>query len=335
MTKLKKLFGLLTCIYLLMGCNNSNTKTSDTPDFNKLVTEWNKAHNSKDVTVFAKLYNDTVLFYGTPMNKNACIESKLSLFKKYPDFYEQIYGNIQIENLNDSSVRCNFIKRVTVNQTTKDYPAYLTLNKTGNSWKITTESDLTTDKNLAKKAEASSPINHETSSAFVTGLHSATVYTKNQAENGAQYKYLDGRTFNIKFFFEQTDIMFYAVNENDQQKRLDTKFSVGYTTDGEIMDLKQDTKFLVGQYDFDGDDIDELIIALQDNDKKGNNGVCLNIFKLENDHWNRMGDFSGETILGEPIAEVKLNKITVPRHLHGFYYQWTLESGQFKDTGDY
>lgn len=121
--------------------------------FNTIVQEWNKAHLSKDVGVFHNLFDDTVLFYGTQMDKSSCIESKLSLFKKNPDFYQQIYGDVQIENISETEVKCSFIKKVTVNQVTKDYSSYLTLKKTGTDWKIITEGDLVTDKNLAKKGK--------------------------------------------------------------------------------------------------------------------------------------------------------------------------------------
>jgi len=73
---------------------------------------------------------------------------------------------------------------------------------------------------------------------------------------------------------------------------------------------------------------------LQDNDEAGN-GMTINVFKLESDKWILIGSLTGRIILGDPIAEVKMNKITIDRHLRGFYYQWTLESGKFKDTGDY
>jgi ketosteroid isomerase-like protein len=337
MNRLKRFFGFLTCIYFLTGCNSSTNKTTEIIDFKKLVVNWDKAHNSKNVASFSNLYDNSVLFYGTQMDKNACIESKLSLFKKYPDFYEQIFGDIQTENLNDNSVKCSFIKRVTVNQETKDYPAYLIFKKESDNWKIIAESDLTTDKNLAKTNDGitTTAVQHISSeSPFVTGLSSAKVYTKEQAENGSEYIYKDGRTFKIKFLFEQIDILFYSYNENNQKERIDTKFGVGYNSDGEMMVLKKNTKFLIGQYDFDGDDIDELIIALQDNDEKGDNGLTVDVFKLQNDKWNRIDNLTGQTILGEPIGEVKMNKLTIQRHLRGFYYQWTLESGKFKFTGN-
>lgn len=121
-------------------------------DFYGLVQEWNDAHMSKDKNVFSNLFDNTVLFYGTQMSKNACVKSKLSLFKKYPDFYQEIYGDIQIDIINDNEVKCSFIKKVTIRQKTSDYPSYLILKKHKEEWKITTEGDLITDKNLSKKS---------------------------------------------------------------------------------------------------------------------------------------------------------------------------------------
>jgi hypothetical protein len=171
-------------------------------------------------------------------------------------------------------------------------------------------------------------------SSFVKGLSKATVYSKYQAESGSVYIYKDGRSFEIKFFFNQVDVAFYAYNENKQRSEIETKFDVGYySPDGEWYELKDSIKYLIGQYDFDADDIDELVIALQDNDEDGN-GICVNIYKLRNDKWVLIGDLTGKIILGEPTAEIKMNKVTIPRNLRGFYYQWTLESGKFKDTSN-
>jgi len=151
-----KTTGFLTCVFLFNSCNFSDNKTSEsTADpsiFKQLVEDWNKAHASKDIGVFSSMFEKTVFFYGVNQDKNTCIESKLSLFKKYPDFYQQIFGNIQVEKINDTEVNCSFVKRVTINQSTNDYPSYLTFKKSGGNWKIAVESDLVTDKNLAKKS---------------------------------------------------------------------------------------------------------------------------------------------------------------------------------------
>ena len=147
---------LVLCISLLTGCNKDSGKSnqiisSDTIFFKQLVNNWNKAHNLKDVDAFSNLFNNSVLFYQKQMDKNSCIEKKLSLFKKHPDFYQQIFGEIQIDKLNDTETKCSFVKRVTMNQQTKDYPSYLIFEKSGKDWKIKIEGDLVTDKNLTKQ----------------------------------------------------------------------------------------------------------------------------------------------------------------------------------------
>jgi len=151
-------------MFLTIGCSKPSTNTSDSnntsestnideTDFNQLIDNWNKAHSSKDVAVFSELFDNSVFFYGIQKDKNACIETKLTLFRKYPDFHQQTYGEIETERLNEKEVKCTFIKRVTVNQKTKDYPSYLIFQEKGGEWKIVTEGDLITDKNIAQNKE--------------------------------------------------------------------------------------------------------------------------------------------------------------------------------------
>lgn len=155
--------GLLFCLTLLNSCSNDsgkriNESATDTTDFKQLVAAWNQAHSSRDVSIFSNLFDNSVFYYGVQQDKNNCIESKLSLFNKYPDFYQQIFGDIQVEKINDNEVKCSFVKRVTVNQATTDYPSYLNFKKSVDAWKIVTEGDLVTDKNLAKKSRIKNSI---------------------------------------------------------------------------------------------------------------------------------------------------------------------------------
>lgn len=172
---------------------------------------------------------------------------------------------------------------------------------------------------------------------FIRGIKNAQIFSKEQAENGSSYKYSCGRTFDIQFYFEQFDVLFYARDEFGQKKRLMVHFEVGYETDGEMRWTTDNVQYLVGQYDFDGDDIDELIIALQSQDISVLNGISFNVLKLVKGEWEVIGQFSAQGIGGEPIAEVKVNHIKVDRNLRGFYYRWTysFERGAFIDTGDY
>ena len=177
MKKMKNIFlvfgGIIICLNLFLGCNNNSGDTkalvSDTTDFKQLVHEWNDSHSSKDVKVFSNLYDNSILFYGVQLDKNTCILRKLSLFNQSPDFFQQIFGDIQIEKINDNEVKCHFVKRVTVNQTTNDYPSYLTFKKSESTWKIVTEGDLVTDKNLAKKKTTVNSIPKESISGDFNG----------------------------------------------------------------------------------------------------------------------------------------------------------------------
>ncbi|GHT62713.1 hypothetical protein AGMMS50239_16790 [Bacteroidia bacterium] len=97
--------------------------------------------------------------------------------------------------------------------------------------------------------------------------------------------------------------------------------------------MKDKTNFLVGQYDFDADDIDELIIAIQDNDDAWFGGLTINVFKLNADTWNRIGKLSQNFIV-TPTAEFNMNKVTMIYHFRGFYKEWRFEGGRFKLTND-
>jgi hypothetical protein len=116
----------------------------------KITLDWNNAHSSKDVSVFSNLFDDSVMFYGVKKDKNDCIEAKLGIFRKYSDFSQEIYGEIKVDNLGGGIFKSSFTKRVTFNQTMKDYPAYLIYKKMDNGWKILAESDVVTDNNLSK-----------------------------------------------------------------------------------------------------------------------------------------------------------------------------------------
>ncbi|ACU60490.1 J domain-containing protein [Chitinophaga pinensis] len=152
---------IILSIVLLLN-QRSNTSSNSTSaniinaqvlsqDFEHLVHEWNDAHNTKDIGVFAKLFANSVLIYGTPLEKNACIELKLNLLGKYKYFRQHITGNVQTEMQNSGDFKCIFIKTVKFDDTEKDYSAYLIFRKIGDDWKIIVEGDMTTDRNLEKK----------------------------------------------------------------------------------------------------------------------------------------------------------------------------------------
>lgn len=151
--------GSILLSFSLIQCDNGSKKNDpkwppnrlNPTNVKQIVYDWNNAHITKNVGEFDRLFDNEILYYGEEFNKNSCIESKLAFFKKNPDFYQQIYGDVDIAYLSNDIVKCSFVKRVTINQKSNDYPSYLTLKKTGEDWKIITESDLITDMNLAKR----------------------------------------------------------------------------------------------------------------------------------------------------------------------------------------
>ena len=118
-----------------------------------LSNKWNEANSTKDVGILSNLYDKRVMYYGMQMDKNECIENKLAFFNKKTDFKQEIVGEVIVENISNSEIKCIFTKKVTVDGNTTDYPSYLQFRKVGEEWKISVEGDLVTDENLAKRVE--------------------------------------------------------------------------------------------------------------------------------------------------------------------------------------
>jgi len=145
---------------------NENVEENLTDDFNNtngsdlgedkfqiidVVEDWNLAHNLSNINMFNRLFDENVNFYQTTLEREKCIEKKEKLLVKYADFTQTIIDEINIEKINSDEVKCSFTKAVTVNSKTTNYPSYLILKKINEEWLITAESDLITDKNVAKQ----------------------------------------------------------------------------------------------------------------------------------------------------------------------------------------
>ncbi|MEI6745784.1 MAG: hypothetical protein WCL34_07475 [Methylococcaceae bacterium] len=88
-------------------------------DIKKMTQQWNDAHNSNDVEALNTLFDDSVMFYGVNKKKSDCIDSKIKLLKKYPDFQQLIYGDISVEKQNNL-IKSDFIKRVFIGVDTRN-----------------------------------------------------------------------------------------------------------------------------------------------------------------------------------------------------------------------
>lgn len=148
MKKTRPLFLLfyVTQIILSFDCKAQ----SYSGELKNKVLAWNRAHNTHSSSELLALYKDQVFFYGLELSAQDCIDRKNDMYNENPDYQQLIYGDINVEGLSSNKVKCVFTKRVTFNEKTRDYPSYLIFEKTRDGWKISTEGDEVTDKNLAK-----------------------------------------------------------------------------------------------------------------------------------------------------------------------------------------
>jgi hypothetical protein len=144
-------FTVLIFFIITTAFGQENGVSEDNSILEKKVKEWNDAHAARDIELFGGLYDKEALYYGQKRDKLFCIQDKLILFNKAADYSQSILGEIVIVKTSDSVADCRFVKHVTTNKITKDYPSYLVFKKLNDGWRIITEGDSVTDKNLAKR----------------------------------------------------------------------------------------------------------------------------------------------------------------------------------------
>lgn len=114
-----------------------------------IVNIWSEAHNTQDAGSFSQIFAPKAKFYGTELSANKIVDEKRRLFKRYPDFFQEIIGNVACKSVDQPSVyRCEFTKRVTFGGRQKDFPSYLVMDTSTKEPKIIVESDHITDRNL-------------------------------------------------------------------------------------------------------------------------------------------------------------------------------------------
>jgi hypothetical protein len=123
------------------------------------VYKWNEAHNTKDLTVFSKLYADEVLFYAKTFSKEISLEKKQSTLEKYSSFFQMIPSPVSFTAYQNGKIHATFTKEVLLNgEEMKSYPSYLILEKLSGEFKLTGEGDEITDRNLNFKLDLGEPI---------------------------------------------------------------------------------------------------------------------------------------------------------------------------------
>ncbi|KAA5826443.1 hypothetical protein FPF71_06400 [Algibacter amylolyticus] len=138
---------------LFSNCTNSQSENDEKSEVIEILNNWNKFHNEKDILNLLKLYNENVFYYGQNKSLNYITKDKSKLFKKFNSFkQENVRINELSRNLLNEEIKISFTKKVTIDSEEKDYPSYLILKKENDTWKISTESDLITNKNISEKS---------------------------------------------------------------------------------------------------------------------------------------------------------------------------------------
>ncbi len=117
----------------------------------EIAYEWNDAHNSRNIQKLDDLYAPVGYFYTFMLEKQLCLDSKIQLFEKNPDFKQTLEPDIDVY-AQGSGYKCSMTKNVEINGKVTQYQSYLYLNNIGGRLKIVREGDCQTDTNIAKRS---------------------------------------------------------------------------------------------------------------------------------------------------------------------------------------
>lgn len=157
MKKITLLYAIfLSNLFIFVACNDTQVKktiavTDDITTLRELTKNWNDCLVKRDLEHLGTFYSDKVSIYGASLSKEQVTKIKESFLKKYTDFNQSIAGDIGVTKVNDSQYKVFFPKSSTYSGKTNTVQAFLVFDKTADAWKISTESDDVTDKNLLLK----------------------------------------------------------------------------------------------------------------------------------------------------------------------------------------
>ena len=182
---------------------------------------------------------------------------------------------------------------------------------------------------------------------FIRGANNGITVNYDQASDGTIYILVFPSTIiapvKLHLFFNQLDFDLRAVYADGVSVELPYKFDFGYDrTDSEISWPKTSNYYFIGQYDFDGDNIDEIIFAVQDFDN-GLKNISVSIIKYfppsnekysyRTENWELFHSFSAGSLFSFG-GQIEDKSIRFDRGLRDFFYEWSFVRGKFLDTGN-
>lgn len=142
---------------MLDSCSQS-TKTSkkepipnDKEIIDSLTNQWNSYLNEKNLEGLNYLYANEVRLYGTETTRDNLIRSKATFFQKYPDFKQNITGDLKIEKNKSTRYTVTFQKSSTFKGKTIEVEGILIFEKHDKNWLIQTESDAITEQSQGER----------------------------------------------------------------------------------------------------------------------------------------------------------------------------------------
>jgi len=109
------------------------------------VAKWNSSLHITTIPQLNNLYASSVLSYGKYRTRDACIKEKSDAVNQFAGFHQEIITPLEITTYKSGTFKCSFTKRVRYKERVEEYPGYLLLQKVGDRYQITGESDLKTD----------------------------------------------------------------------------------------------------------------------------------------------------------------------------------------------
>ncbi len=275
-----------------------------------VLSAWCNAHVEGGIDDLMQLYAERVKYYQSYYNRQQIRNSKEGMLRKNRQ-YTQTFRELKVTHVSNNVVVLNFLKHVAYKGKHDNYQSYLVLRKTSGEWRIVEEGDATTDKNLFKREKV-----------FVRGLKRWCV---SRSSNYVEFNYnSSGYRYTVTGYYNQVGMQFNVVDSNGNSEQL------SFETLEE--DNIASSEFLIGSYDFNYDEVDELVIAERSLNADYEN-VRLCVYGLKDYRWQLLTEMEN-VVMGDPLVDVVTNRVYSSRNLRYFYAERSLISGRFVDTSD-
>ena len=138
---------------IAISCDITKEKTSEKEMIIERSEKWNSLINRESLDSLSDFYASQVLIYGKKKSRQMVLQEKAEYLSSHPSYKQTIHG-IQVDSIGKQRYKFSFNKTYSSKgENPNAVQAYLVFVKDGNAWRIEKESDLITEKNLAKRKE--------------------------------------------------------------------------------------------------------------------------------------------------------------------------------------